>query len=74
MTQGLKGLRYYLSKSEFSVKKQLMMKNIGKHTVKKMRELRYEVIKNWDTSGVQIFLDKNLTWKSKPKRSLQAFM
>ena len=46
MTQGLKGLRYYLSKSEFSVKKQLMMKNIGKHTVKKMRELRYEVIKN----------------------------
>ena len=74
MTQGLKGLRYYLSKSEFSVKKQLMMKNIGKHTVKKMRELRYEVIKNWDTSGVEIFLDKNLTWKSKPKRSLQAFM
>lgn len=74
MTQGLKGLRYYLSKSEFSVKKQLMMKNIDKHTVKKMRELRYEVIKNWDTSGVQIFLDKNLTWKSKPKRSLQAFM
>lgn len=74
MTQGLKGLRYYLSKSEFSVKKQLMMKNIGKHTVKKMRELRYEVIKNWDTSGVQMFLDKNLTWKSKPKRSLQAFM
>ena len=74
MTQGLKGLRYYLSKSEFSVKKQLMMKNIGKHTVKKMRELRYEVIKNWDTSGVQIFWDKNLTWKSKPKRSLQAFM
>ena len=46
MTQGLKSLRYYLSKSEFSVKKQLMMKNIGKHTVKKMRELRYEVIKN----------------------------
>ena len=46
MTQGLKGLRHYLSKSEFSVKKQLMMKNIGKHTVKKMRELRYEVIKN----------------------------
>lgn len=74
MTQGLKGLRHYLSKSEFSVKKQLMMKNIGKHTVKKMRELRYEVIKNWDTSGVQIFWDKNLTWKSKPKRSLQAFM
>lgn len=74
MTQGLKGLRYYLSKSEFSVKKQLMMKNIGKHTVKKMRELRDEVIKNWDTSGVQIFLDKNLTWKSKPKSSLQAFM
>ena len=31
-----------------------------------MMELRYEVIKNWDTSGVQIFLDKNLTWKSKP--------
>ena len=29
-----------------------------------MMELRYEVIKNWDTSGVQIFLDKNLTWKS----------
>lgn len=74
MTQGLKGLRYYLSKSEFSVKKQLMMENIGKHTVKKMRELRDEVIKNWDTSGVQMFLDKNLTWKSKPKSSLQAFM
>ena len=33
MTQGLKGLRYYLFKSEFSVKKQLTMKNIGKHTL-----------------------------------------